>query len=121
MLLFQSRTLQSSIKMESIALQKGAHFLHARGFEKRNAKARKNGSMGLYRVLGHEGLAGTNFLLPVWLKKDGSGYIAPRKPRSVWVAVQAYSWNRKRVGKDSEESKLGMSHRTRSSTSTWAE
>ena len=41
-LVFQSRTLQSSVKVESIGAQRG-HVLHARCSERRNAKTRTHG------------------------------------------------------------------------------
>ena len=43
------------------------------------------------------------------------------KPRPVCATAWAYSWSGQWFGKDSEESKFGLSHDPRSSTSTYAE
>ena len=61
-LVFQSRTLQSSVKVESTGVQRGHTFYKQGALKGRDAKARTCGRVGLYSMWSHEGLAGSGIL-----------------------------------------------------------
>ena len=119
-LVFQSRTLQSSVKVESTGVQRG-HTFYMQGALK--GWMQRQGLMG--------GECCTQFgATRVWpartscfrcgFKRDGSGYTASvlksiRESQDHFVP-QSGKW----VGKDSTESKLGVSYCSCFSASTWA-
>ena len=119
-LVFQSRTLQSPVKVESIGVQRG-HTFFMQGALKGGVQ--RQGLMGEWDCT----QCGATRVWPArtscfrcGFKKDGSGYTASvlKKVRESQDQFVPQPGHTRGTG---EESKLGVSHGTCSSTSAWAD
>ena len=117
-LVFQSRTLQSSIKIESTGVQRG-HTFYMQGALK--------GGMQRQALMGEWDCTqcGATRVWPA--RTSGCGYTASvlksirEKSRSFCATICSYSWCGKWVGKDSTESKHRVSYSSCVFPSTWAD